>query len=123
MKALPNRLVVDVKARRGGVISQWPVLLHEWSRRDLREPCAWLPVWCRGLVICVLFCVLQAAFFMFVGKAIYLALPYEVTALGFLVLHGAIFISFQWSVYEGKPLGLFWLVSRWERPLKAERRK
>lgn len=123
MKALPNRLVVDVKARRGGVISQWPVLLHEWLWRDLREPCAWLPIWCRALVIFLLCCVLHAGFLLIVGKAIYLALPYETTGWGLLALYVAIIGSFQWSVYEGKPLGLFWLVSRWERPLKAERRK
>lgn len=124
MRALPNRLIIDAKFGRLTLVSQWPVLLHEWAFRDLTKPGlrANLLTWVRALLLCALcfaiqIAILYIAFFSVAGWA-----PPDVAIWVTFGLFAICVGSFQWSVNTGRPIGLFWIAARLERPLRPKPR-
>jgi hypothetical protein len=124
MRALPNRRIVDAKFSRLTLVSQWPLLLHEWAFRELTTPGlrAGLVTWMRALVLCALCFAIQIAFLYVAYWGVAWFAPPEVAAWVTLGLFAVCIASFQWSVDTGKPVGLFWIAAQLERPLRPKPR-
>jgi hypothetical protein len=124
MRALPNRWVVNARFTRLTLVSQWPVLLHEWAFRDLATPGlrASLITWFRAILLCALCFAVQIGVLYGVFWSVAWFAPPEVTAWITLGLFAICIASFQWSVDTGKPVGLFWIVAQLERPLRVKPR-
>ena len=127
MKALPNRLIVDVKFKRRTLVSQWPALLPEWvfsKSHDFSLRAGFFQQ-LRALAMCALCFAVQAALFGLVYVVIWplrWLVPPEALIWIFISLPAVVLCSFQWSVDTGKPVGLFWIAAQVERPLRPKLR-
>ncbi|HYD72737.1 MAG TPA: hypothetical protein VEF55_06335 [Candidatus Binatia bacterium] len=118
MRALPNRFVIEVKFTRLTLVSQWPVLLHDWVDRDgwCDDPAKDLQMGLR--LLAALFLQLAGMFVLICGVTI---TAHELGSIVFFLiwaLCAALCLSFQLSYDRGRPVGLFWLIQRLERPTK-----
>lgn len=126
MKALPNRLVIDVKFRRWTLVSQWPVLAHEWVWRGSGEPGVWpmLRSFARASFVATL---LVAINFGTLYATFWLTAPIELVfgsedahAWSAFILAMAGIGSTNFSVESGKPIGLFWVAALLERATRLD---
>jgi hypothetical protein len=126
VKHLEDRSAIDVSFTRGHLVSQWPLMLHEWlfAKQSARDWPGMLESWLRVTIAMVLLFALQFGSLWALGYVAGLTgLPAMYGAAlaisAFAVLYG----SFLLSVRLHKPVGLFWLAALIERRFPPTRRR
>jgi hypothetical protein len=132
MKALPNRWVIDAKFTRLTLVSQWPIMLHEWLVRDLgpgpqASSLEWLRAaisnTVRSLLATALFCVIEIGVLYGIIWSLSWFEQSEFTLWLALTLFAIGNGSVGFSAMMGKPIGLFWLAAQLERPVELKERR
>lgn len=120
MKRLPDRRTIDAKFTRWTLVSQWPLLLREWVDQELtsRVPGASLRSWLRGLFACAICVVAMFAVLYAVAYALLGWLPSAIAPWLILCSGTLIYGSFHFSMVAERPIALFWLIAKMERPTR-----